>query len=453
MLDSPVAPGLLPGRAVAVALATTGGDVSLLPTLSPGGSSVAPDLAGAAAAVADFGRFLLGLLATLSEAPAEPAAETPTADAGTPPPVSDDDAAEPTPSGSTSQAVILPTLVIPLAVVPQAVACAPIQPAHPRKAETATIPASVSEATAPTIDVTLLDTARRPRSVPVPARTASAPPIATASVPPIDSASAPHVDPASTLRIDLASAPGIDSPDPASTAPARVVSTPDAPEGPDAPQAPTIVRAGAVPRAPAAPSRVDGDVPVVTLAAKRDTHDGASLPEPARLVSDTAEPALGPSVPPAARSHAAPRDATSPRAAPVAPDVERLLALHDARPQRVRDDGAMRLELEHEQLGPIAVRVAVRDHGVRAELTASHEHARDTLVAGRPSLEAALDRANLRLDAFDVQTGGQHQRPFAERDARLPPALTPSPAPIRARSATTPEPVRAVRPGHVSLLA
>jgi hypothetical protein len=75
------------------------------------------------------------------------------------------------------------------------------------------------------------------------------------------------------------------------------------------------------------------------------------------------------------------------------------------------------------------------------------------LAAGRPSLEAALDRANLRLDAFDVQTGGQHQRAFAERDASLPAAVTPAAAPIAVRQSIAREPVRAMRPGHVSLLA
>ena len=186
---------------------------------------------------------------------------------------------------------------------------------------------------------------------------------------------------------------------------------------------------------------------------EREPGERPASAEPVTIVRELAEPApVRTGVEPAAEARGTVRHVAP--AAAAAPDVERLVALHEARPQRVRDDGVMRLEVEHEDLGPIELRIAVRDHGVRAELTASHEHARDTLVAGRGSLEAALDRAQLRLDTFDVQTGGQQhqQRPSGERDVRVP--LPPAPPPTTFdRAATAPEPVPAPRPGHVSLRA
>ena len=68
-----------------------------------------------------------------------------------------------------------------------------------------------------------------------------------------------------------------------------------------------------------------------------------------------------------------------------------------------------------EGLGPVEVRVVVRADGVHATLLANHDQAREALTAGRPSLEAALERSNLRLEGFTVDVGQQHQQSEAEQ--------------------------------------
>ncbi len=136
-------------------------------------------------------------------------------------------------------------------------------------------------------------------------------------------------------------------------------------------------------------------------------------------------------------------------------DVDRLLAAHEARPARMHDDGAMRLQVDHEKLGPIDVRVAVRDHGVHADLLASHGDAREALVSNRPSLEAALGRANLRLEGFTVGLGQHHDpqhAPWREQRPALPAA--PAPERISPPSITTAEPAPVVTAaGRLSLRA
>jgi hypothetical protein len=83
----------------------------------------------------------------------------------------------------------------------------------------------------------------------------------------------------------------------------------------------------------------------------------------------------------------------------------------------------------------------VHDQAVHATLVTEHDHARDALVASRPSLEAALGRSNLRLEGFTVGLG-QHQQGRAGRDNDdgRPAAATPGhPAPA---PAATPSPDR-----------
>ncbi|HXJ35876.1 MAG TPA: flagellar hook-length control protein FliK [Candidatus Eisenbacteria bacterium] len=154
-----------------------------------------------------------------------------------------------------------------------------------------------------------------------------------------------------------------------------------------------------------------------------------------------------------------PEHAPAPPARDAAPapsvDVDRLLAAHEARPARMHDDGAMRLQVEHEKLGPIDVRVAVRDHGVHADLLASHGDAREALVTNRPSLEAALGRANLRLEGFTVGLG-QHHDPQHAPGREPQPALPAAPASERLSppSIATAEPAPVVTTaGRLSLRA
>jgi hypothetical protein len=66
-------------------------------------------------------------------------------------------------------------------------------------------------------------------------------------------------------------------------------------------------------------------------------------------------------------------------------------------------------------------------------LLAHQDHARDVLEAHRPSLEAALGRANLRLEGFSVGLGQNPQGHEGARDEgqRLPGGPVP-PAPALA---------------------
>jgi hypothetical protein len=90
-------------------------------------------------------------------------------------------------------------------------------------------------------------------------------------------------------------------------------------------------------------------------------------------------------------------------------DVERFLRLQELRPVPVSDRGGeMRLHVASD-LGPIEVRVAVRDDVVHANLYAQHDQARQTLEAQRSTLASALERSNLRLEGFTVGLG-QHQQ-------------------------------------------
>jgi flagellar hook-length control protein FliK len=78
---------------------------------------------------------------------------------------------------------------------------------------------------------------------------------------------------------------------------------------------------------------------------------------------------------------------------------------------RLRDEaGTMRLEMRPEGLGPLEVRIAVRQNGVHASIAAQHDEARQLLNAQRGELEAALLRSDLRLASFNVDVGGRHAR-------------------------------------------
>jgi flagellar hook-length control protein FliK len=75
----------------------------------------------------------------------------------------------------------------------------------------------------------------------------------------------------------------------------------------------------------------------------------------------------------------------------------------DARSALASEDAALALRLDHQALGPIEIRIAVRDRDVHAVLLARDGVACETLAGGRAVLEAALGRADLRLTGFTVE--------------------------------------------------
>jgi hypothetical protein len=124
---------------------------------------------------------------------------------------------------------------------------------------------------------------------------------------------------------------------------------------------------------------------------------------------DAARPADAPVPSPGAPAAGARElDQPEPRRAAPAPalDVERFLRVEQLRPRAVSDTGTMRIQLSSDGLGPVEVRVVVRADAVEAALWAQHDHAREALQSHRPALEAALGRANLRLEGFTVGLGG-----------------------------------------------
>src|SRR5262249_4027263 len=132
--------------------------------------------------------------------------------------------------------------------------------------------------------------------------------------------------------------------------------------------------------------------------------------------------------------------------------VERCLGRRTARPAVGRDGGEMRLEVTPEGLGRVEVHVVVREDAVHASLTAQHDHVRAALAAERPALAQALERANLRLEGFNVGLGHEQASSRAPHDeAGAPPSPRATAAPI-----TPTAPNTAVRPalrGGLSLVA
>jgi hypothetical protein len=183
-----------------------------------------------------------------------------------------------------------------------------------------------------------------------------------------------------------------------------------------------------------------GREPAQAAAPAAEPRAAASAPaaEPRAAVAE--EPRLAPAVaavgPPAedpARSPAPRLHVPGPDPLP-ARDVERFLALERVRPAApLPDGGEMRLEATPEGLGRVEVRVVVQAESVRATLWAQHDHAREALAAHRPALEAALGRAQLRLDGFAVGSGPGHEQAPAE--GRPP---RPAPGARAARAAAIP---------------
>jgi flagellar hook-length control protein FliK len=68
-------------------------------------------------------------------------------------------------------------------------------------------------------------------------------------------------------------------------------------------------------------------------------------------------------------------------------------------------EGEMRVRLEPAGLGSIDIRVSMQHDGVRAVIVAEHESTRRLLSEQRHVLQAALDRSELRLSGFSVDTG------------------------------------------------
>jgi hypothetical protein len=151
---------------------------------------------------------------------------------------------------------------------------------------------------------------------------------------------------------------------------------------------------------------------------------------------------LPPPAPQPAVSHGPPL-AAAPASEPlVAREVDHVLRLGQLHAVPGRDGGEMRLELSPEGLGQVEVRVAVHANAVQATLTAHDDHARQTLEANRAALEAALGRANLRLEGFTVGLGQHQERHEGGGDGRrLVAGAAPDAAPLAAVVGGAPEPV------------
>jgi flagellar hook-length control protein FliK len=132
--------------------------------------------------------------------------------------------------------------------------------------------------------------------------------------------------------------------------------------------------------------------------------------------------------------------------------VERLVRLDEMRPMGRHDRGEMRLELAPDGLGPIEVRVSVREDAVHASLWAHHDQARETLAANRPALEAALERSQLRLEGFTVGLGEHRRDEQGEgtRDGGRPAAFASAAA---ATAASAPPTIRPTWGAGLSLRA
>jgi hypothetical protein len=160
------------------------------------------------------------------------------------------------------------------------------------------------------------------------------------------------------------------------------------------------------------------------------------------------DPSAPSPLPPSPARDAAP--AVRPNVVPPAPgaaadEVERLLRLDALRPARLRDGGEMRIEVRPEGLGKVEIRVAVHESGVHANLYADDEHTRHSLEQGRPTLAAALERSQLRLDGFSVGAHADRDGAAWSRDGEpggrpgsFHAALTGAPAPAVAAHAIEP---------------
>lgn len=146
--------------------------------------------------------------------------------------------------------------------------------------------------------------------------------------------------------------------------------------------------------------------------AARPAHTSAPAPPSVVAHADGAPRVQTPDAPPAVASPPArePQHAAPPPPPAPAPDIDRLVRLDQLRSMPRRDGGEMRIEVTPEGLGPVEVRVVVRADAVHATLLSNHEQAREALTAGRSSLEAALERSNLRLEGFTVDVGQQHRQ-------------------------------------------
>jgi flagellar hook-length control protein FliK len=133
-------------------------------------------------------------------------------------------------------------------------------------------------------------------------------------------------------------------------------------------------------------------------------HDG----EGAARAAEPGAPAPGALTSPV-REPSRPQPPPPPPAAAL--DVERFLRVEQFRSHAVRDGGEMRLHLSPDGLGEVHVRVVVRADAVEAALYAQHDHTREALQQHRPVLEAALGRANLRLEGFTVGLGEHRHAP------------------------------------------
>ncbi|HEV7730579.1 MAG TPA: flagellar hook-length control protein FliK [Candidatus Binatia bacterium] len=437
-------------------------------------AAAVPAAAGAdgTALVLDFGAFLAALLGgATSAAPAAPDAGT---DAAPETETADDTAAPPdaaaTPATAIAAAAVVPVAIAPVPVVippPPAVdgAVAATQPL-PDPVPAPSVAATSDEAPPPVVDAGASEDA--------PVATAPEAPLAAATPAPIDAAppeDAPADDaPVVTKTADVAPKPAADKIAADSVEAAKLALAPGtrivenaAPHGDDAPpRAAAAVGATAAPAtaAPAQEAGTQGESSTDGKSRDQATADPAAPvpdapPDTTARTNDATPTRHGDASQHAQHQTTTTRDvARAPQDAPPVPirDVEQLVRLDALRPQRLPEGGEMRLEVTS-PLGQIDVHVSVRNDGVNATLLADQANAREALTQQRPSLEAALGRANLRLDGFNVGTGPQQQHQSQQPDTQQgTPGWRPAPPTTTPMPTTTPEPVRTMT-GGLSLRA
>jgi hypothetical protein len=147
-------------------------------------------------------------------------------------------------------------------------------------------------------------------------------------------------------------------------------------------------------------------------------------------------------------SREAPARAATPPPVPTSPEenLERLLRAEAGRAPRARDGGEMRLAVTPDGLGPVEVRVVVREDAVHATVWARDDQAREALTTNRHALAEALGRSQLRLEGFTVGLGDERAPRHDMPETRHLPGA-PAPRPVSPTAAPDPSPLPAVGRG------
>ena len=249
-----------------------------------------------------------------------------------------------------------------------------------------------------------------------------------------------------------------------SAAPAEAPRAPDAQRAAEAPAAGTAAPQGDGERAfSAAPDGGEPGVGVATprrarpalrfdVAADREATADLARPERAGQPVAPTEAREGTSVTHRGRegdaSRETPARAATPPPVPASPEenLERLLRADAGRAPRGKDGGEMRLAVTPDGLGPVEVRVVVREDAVHATVWARDDQAREALTTNRHALAEALGRSQLRLEGFTVGLGDERgPRQDLPETRHLPGA--PAPRPAAPTAAAEPSPLPAAGRG------